>query len=87
MTNAVTSRQDLINELTPIFRSVFDEPNLVLKDEMTAADVAEWDSLNHINLIIAAEKRFSVKFLTAEIAGLANVGEFIDTVWKKIQAR
>jgi len=74
-----------INErMTEIFRDVFDDDTIELRDEMTAADVAEWDSLNHINLIVAVEKSFRVKFTTQEVGNLANVGEFISLLKSKL---
>jgi acyl carrier protein len=74
-----------INErMTEIFRDVFDDDTIELRDEMTAADVEEWDSLNHINLIVAVEKSFRVKFTTQEVGNLANVGEFISLLKSKL---
>jgi len=52
---------------------------------MTAVDVAEWDSLNHINLIVAIEREFKIKFTTAEVAGLKNAGDLIDLILRKAQ--
>jgi acyl carrier protein len=72
-----------------IFRDVFDEPGLVLQDEMTAADVDGWDSFAHINLIIAIERQLQIKFTTGEIAQLKepgnNVGTFLQFIEKKLQ--
>jgi acyl carrier protein len=50
---------------------------------MSAKDVPEWDSFNHINIIVAAEQRFGVKFRTAEIEALRTVGEFADLIARK----
>ena len=63
--------------LTPVFRRVFEAPELELFDAMTAADVEGWTSLTHVDLIRAAEQEFNVKFKFKDIKGLANVGEFI----------
>ena len=52
---------------------------------MTAADIDDWDSLSHINLIVAVEKAFKVKFTTAQVQGLANVGEFAALVASKLR--
>ncbi|HVN86446.1 MAG TPA: acyl carrier protein [Candidatus Binatia bacterium] len=70
--------------LTPIFREVFDDDTIEIRDEMTAKDVEEWDSLNHINLIVAVERSFGVKFTTKEVSNLANVGEFIGLIAAKL---
>ena len=72
--------------LTDIFREVFDDESIELFDAMTAADVEAWDSLNHINLIIAVEQAFAVRFTTAEVGNVANVGEFIALLTTKLRA-
>jgi acyl carrier protein len=70
--------------LETVFRAVFNDEALVLKPETTAADVEGWDSLEHINLIIAVEREFKVRFATVEIAGHKNVGEFEALLEKKL---
>ncbi len=71
-----------------LFQEVFEEPDLQIADEMTADDVDRWDSLEHINLIIAAENRFKIKFTTAEMSRLKepdqNVGTFIQLIESKL---
>jgi acyl carrier protein len=74
-------------QVQDVFRDVFDDPSLILKDEMTADDIIGWDSLAHINLIIAIERRLRVRFATAEISRLkengANIGSLLDLVARK----
>jgi acyl carrier protein len=74
-------------QVQQIFREVFDDGTLVLRDGMTAADVDGWDSLMHLNLIIAIEKRLGIRFATAEISRLnsdgQNVGDLLDMVKRK----
>jgi len=70
--------------LTDIFQSVFDDPDLRLTAAMTAKDVPEWDSLSHITLIVAIEREFRIRFTTAEVAGLMNVGDLADRIRKKL---
>ena len=72
--------------LTDIFRDIFDDPALVISDETTADDIEEWDSLNHINLVVAAQQRFGVKFKTAEIEELKNVGELVHLIGRRLDA-
>jgi acyl carrier protein len=74
-------------QLTQIFRDIFDDDALTLHTDMTAADVPEWDSFNHINLIVATEAKFGVKFQTAEIESLKNVGHFEELIAKKLAAQ
>jgi acyl carrier protein len=65
----------LHDRLEAVFRDVFDDPTLVLTDETTAADVPEWDSLAHINVMTAIETAFDVRFSDRELNGFSNVGE------------
>ena len=70
-----------------VFRDIFDDDSIVLRDDMTAADVENWDSLNHIDMIVAIESEFKIKFTTAEVTLLKNVGELIALVDKKRAAK
>lgn len=74
-----------------IFQDVFEDPNLEISEEMTAHDVERWDSLEHINLIIATENKFKIKFTTAEMSRLKgpeqNVGSFIRLIESKLGVR
>jgi acyl carrier protein len=80
---------DVRQQAQQVFQEVFDDPELVLRDEMTADDILGWDSLAHINLMVAVEKRFRIKFGTAEISRLKgddqNVGSFLAIIEKKLQ--
>jgi len=70
--------------LNEIFCEVFDDDSLRITDAMTAKEVEEWDSLNHINLIVAVERGFRIKFTVKEVSNLANVGEFIALIRSKL---
>jgi acyl carrier protein len=72
--------------LTDVFRNVFDDPGLELRDGMTAADVENWDSLNHIDLIVAIERKFKIKFTTREVTGLKTVGDLAELTARKVSA-
>jgi acyl carrier protein len=75
---------DIISQFQMIFRDVLDNDDITIKHETTAADIEEWDSLSHIQLVVAVEKHFKVKFTTAEIRAFNNVGEMAETTLKKI---
>jgi acyl carrier protein len=79
-----TSRSEIMEVLTAIFRDVLDDPSLVLRDETTAADVEAWDSLRHIDLIVAVERKFKIRFATREVVALKNVRELADLIQKKL---
>jgi acyl carrier protein len=70
-------------KLTTVFRDVFDAPALKLAHETTADDIEGWDSVTHVNLIVAVEKLFALRFTTKEIKALANVGDFIRLIQRR----
>jgi acyl carrier protein len=75
---------EIYRKLDGIFRNVFDDDTIVVRSELTAADVDEWDSLSHIRLILTIEKAFRIKFSASEIGKLKNVGEFADLIRSKV---
>ena len=79
-------KAQVMQGLTDVFREVFDQSQLVLRDNMTAADVENWDSLNHIDLIVAVERKFKIKFTTREIMGLDTVGDLAGLTATKVSA-
>ncbi|HXP49991.1 MAG TPA: acyl carrier protein [Bacteroidia bacterium] len=78
---------EILNECNKIFIDQLDNDSIVLKRETTAADVEEWDSLTHIQLIVAIEKFFKIRFTTAEIQGFKNVGAMCDDIEKKLNSK
>jgi acyl carrier protein len=77
----------IITRLTGVFRNVFGSESLVLSRETTAQNVDGWDSLMHINLIVAVEREFKIRLTTREITALRNVGELMDLIARKTAAR
>jgi acyl carrier protein len=71
-----------MDRLAAVFEEVFDRP-VELRDDLTAADVEEWDSVMHVVLILATEDEFGVKFESSEIANAGNVGEFVKLLASK----
>lgn len=78
-------RVTIIEKVTAIFRDELDNKSIVLKDETTADDIAEWDSLSHIQLVVAVERYFRIRFSSSEIQRWKNVGEMIDSLGAKIK--
>ena len=74
-----------LKELQEIFRTVFDDNSLIISADTTAMDIEDWDSLSHIELIENIEKKYNVKFTTAEVMSLKNVGEFLTLLNKKVE--
>jgi acyl carrier protein len=74
-------------ELQNVFRQVFDDDSLIVTDATAAADIDEWDSMAHINLIIAIEKQFGVKFSAAEIGTLGRHGQTVGNMIRLIETK
>lgn len=74
-----------MDKLNAIFCEVFDD-DIVIRPEMTANDVDGWDSLSHVNLIVAIEGRFNIRFTQKELLSFKNVGEMLGCIEKKIAA-
>ncbi|MDD2709062.1 MAG: acyl carrier protein [Verrucomicrobiae bacterium] len=70
-------------DLASVFHEVFEDPLIVIRREMTAKDIPAWDSLMHIQLVVAVEKKFGIRFGTGEVEKLQNVGEMMDLIAKK----
>lgn len=78
------NQKNLLIQVNKIFCDILDIDNLVLKEETTANDVEDWDSLSHIQLIVEIEKHFKIKFKASEIQNLKNVGGMCEIILKKI---
>lgn len=74
---------DTITRLQAVFREVFDDDELKIERETTAEDIADWDSLRHVGLVVNVEVAFGVKFTSLEVAGLSSVGEIIELIEQK----
>ena len=78
------TREAIFEELTEIFRDIFDDEEIELTDDTTSDDIEDWDSLEQINLLVAIEKKFSVKFQLSDVNGLANVGDMVSLVQRLV---
>lgn len=74
---------ELLKKLNEIFIDVLDNEEVIIEEATTAADVEEWDSLTHIQLVVAIEKQFKIKFTSKEILSWKNVGEMIECIQRK----
>lgn len=78
------SREEVYVKLNEVFRDVFDDEDITVNDATVASDIDGWDSLEHINLIVAVETCFGIKFNMGEVAAMKNVGAMVDLVLKKL---
>lgn len=78
------THDEILADLTDIIGDVLDQPDIALTRDTVANDVPGWDSVNHINIVVGVEIRFRVKFRTAELDEIKNVGDFVDLIAKKL---
>lgn len=78
--NDIMERNEIFEKLNEIFVEVLDLDEIALTEESSANDIEEWDSLSHIQLIVAIEKVFAIKFTSLEIMKWKNVGEMVDSI-------
>lgn len=78
--------QEIKDKVVEIIRSVFAQPELTVTENTTAADVAGWDSFNHMNLVMQVEEEFGITFESEEIGKMGRVGELIASVRNKRDA-
>jgi len=78
------TQEEILNEVQDIFRDILDNEEIQLSESTTAEDVEEWDSLTHIQLVVAIEKHFNIKFSSKEILRWSNVGDLINSVIEKL---
>ena len=77
------TREEVFNGVQDIFRDIFDEDDMVIKDKTNSDEIEDWDSLNHINLVSAIEKEFKIKFTLGELMALKDVGVMVDLIMEK----
>lgn len=77
-------RNEIIEKLTAIFHEIFNDKTIVLRDDMTASDVENWDSLTHMFMITKVEEVFGIKFKLRELNKLKNVGDLCNTIAEKL---
>ncbi len=78
------NRTEILEKMYPIFLEEFDVEELTITEETTALDIDEWDSLSHIQLVVAFEKSFQIRFTSSEIQSWKNVSEIIDCISSKL---
>jgi acyl carrier protein len=78
------TRAEILERIGRVLTAVLERPDVVVTEKTRAADIEEWDSLNHIQIVVAIEKDLKVKFTSAEIQGWRNVGDVCDAAAKRL---
>lgn len=84
MSGSVTDSASIYQKLSTIFQEVFDDDSLTVTSSTSAADIPEWDSVNHIRLIVSIESEFKIRFAVNEIEDLKDVGDLVRLLQNKI---
>lgn len=74
------TREEAFERLTKVFRDTFDDDKIQLNDSTTADDIDDWDSFEHINLVVAVEEEFNFKIPMGKVVTMKNVGEMVDII-------
>ncbi|MBR4627373.1 MAG: acyl carrier protein [Ruminococcus sp.] len=77
------NKEDVIKRLNEVFRDVFGDDSISVNEETTSADIEDWDSIEHINLIGSVESEFGMRFKMREVSGMKNVGEMIRIICER----
>ena len=77
------NRENIKEKLQSVFIDVFDDEDLTISNSMSSDDIEDWDSLNHIVLVLSIEKCFDIRFMTGEVQSLKDVGDMIKLLEEK----
>ncbi|MGN1204700.1 MAG: acyl carrier protein [Lachnospiraceae bacterium] len=77
------TREEVFERLNKVFQDVFDDEDITVNETTTSADIEDWDSLEHINLVAAVEQEFGFKFTMGQVVTMKNVGEMVDIILQK----
>lgn len=78
------NNNEILPRLNEVFRDVFGDSSLSVNENTTSADIEDWDSLEHINLIAAVENEFGLRFKMREVSGMKNVGEMLAIIAERV---
>ncbi|MBP3280072.1 MAG: acyl carrier protein [Butyrivibrio sp.] len=78
------TREEVFEKLNEVFRDVFEDDEITVGEDTTSADIEDWDSLEHINLVNAVEQEFGIKFNMGQIVSMKNVGEMVTIIMSKL---
>jgi len=76
---------DIYEQLTPVFREVFDDDRVVVTPDLSASAVDNWDSLSHVRLMVAIEEHFNIHFSSSEITSFKTVADLVTSIEAKLR--
>ena len=74
---------EIIPRLNCVFRDIFGDDSISVTADTTSADIEDWDSLAHINLMDAVEHEFGLRFKMREVSSMQNVGDMIKLITER----
>ena len=77
------TKESIYERLNGFFQDVFDDEEITVHENTVADDIEDWDSLEHINLVVAIEEEFGMKFKMSEVTGMKNVGEMVEIILER----
>lgn len=78
--DSAAEHQDIYRALTSVFQEIFDDEGIVLRPDMTAADIEGWDSLAHVQLLLTIERRLGIRISAGDAARLSSIGDLVALV-------
>lgn len=78
------NEKDIYDKLNEVFQVVFDDNSIIVNSTTNSSDIDDWDSLEHINLLVAVEQKFNIKFNMSEVIDMNNVGDMVKTILNKL---
>lgn len=79
------NRDNIYEKINEIFQDVFDDCSIIVTPQTVSDDIEDWDSLEHINLIVAIEKEFNIKFTMDEVTSMKDVGQMVGIIMERAQ--
>ena len=79
------NKEEIYERLNEVFRDVFDDESITVNENTTSSDIEDWDSLEHINLVVAVEQEFGIKFNMGEVTTMKNVGEMVELIISRMK--
>ena len=78
------TEKEIYDRLNEVFKTVFDDDSIIVNAFTSADSIDGWDSLEHINLMVAVENEFGIKFNMGEVTTMENVGDMVNIIMSKL---